>query len=65
MEKTNIRVLSGIRTRDPNNRAAADLRLRPHFIGDFTVLSGVKKLHRTKIRTASLYRDIYEGQTDE
>jgi hypothetical protein len=26
---TNIHALSGIRTRDPSNQAAADLRLRP------------------------------------
>jgi len=29
-KQTNIHALSGIRTRDPNNRAAEDLRLRPH-----------------------------------
>jgi hypothetical protein len=28
-EETNIHTLSGIRTRDPSNQAAADLRLRP------------------------------------
>jgi hypothetical protein len=28
-QETNIHALSGIRTRDPNNQAAADLRLRP------------------------------------
>jgi hypothetical protein len=28
--QTNIRAFSGIRTRDPSNREAADLRLRPH-----------------------------------
>jgi hypothetical protein len=27
---TNVHALSGIRTRDPSNRAAADLRHRPH-----------------------------------
>jgi hypothetical protein len=29
-QETNIRVLSGIRTRDPSTRAAADLCFRPH-----------------------------------
>jgi hypothetical protein len=29
-KEANIHVLSGIRTRDPNNLVAADLRLRPH-----------------------------------
>ena len=29
-QETSIYALSGIRTRDPSNRAAADLRLRPH-----------------------------------
>ena len=28
--ETNIHALSGIRNRDPSNRAAADLRVRPH-----------------------------------
>jgi hypothetical protein len=28
-QETNIHALSGIRTRDPSNQAAADLRLRP------------------------------------
>jgi hypothetical protein len=28
-QETNIRALRGIRTRDPSNQAAADLRLRP------------------------------------
>ena len=29
-KETNIHALSGFRTRDPSNQAAADLRLRPH-----------------------------------
>ena len=29
-QETNIHALSGFRTRDPSNRAAADLRFRPH-----------------------------------
>jgi hypothetical protein len=29
-QETNIHALSGIRTLDPSNQAAADLRLRPH-----------------------------------
>jgi hypothetical protein len=29
-QETNIHALSGIRTRDPSNRAAADIRLRKH-----------------------------------
>jgi len=29
-QQTNIHTLSGIRTRNPSNQAAADLRLRPH-----------------------------------
>jgi len=29
-EQTDVRALSGIRTRDPNNKAASDLRRRPH-----------------------------------
>jgi hypothetical protein len=28
-QETNIRAFSGIRTRDPSNQAAVDLRLRP------------------------------------
>jgi len=29
-QETSIHICSGIRTRDPSNRAPADLRLRPH-----------------------------------
>jgi hypothetical protein len=32
-QKTNNHALSGIRTRDRSNRAAVDLRLRPHCTG--------------------------------
>jgi hypothetical protein len=65
MEETNIHALSGILTRDPNNRAVADLRLRPHFIGDFTVISGVKKNSIALKSAQHLFTVIYEGQTDE
>ena len=33
-QEKNIRVLIGIRTRGPNNRSAADLRLRPQGHSD-------------------------------
>jgi hypothetical protein len=37
-QETNIHALSWIRTRDPSNREAADLRLRPHGHRDPEVL---------------------------
>ena len=65
MEKTNIHTLSGIRTRDPYYRAAAELRLRPHLFGDFYGDMGVKKNSVTLKSAQRLFTVIYEGQTDE
>jgi len=35
---TKLHALSGIQTRNPSNRAAADLHLRPHGIQDWLIL---------------------------
>jgi hypothetical protein len=45
-QETNIHVLSGIRTRDFRNQAAADLRLRPHG-------------HRNRLMAYMLYINFY------
>jgi hypothetical protein len=43
-QETNIHALKGIRTRDPNNQAAADMRLRPLGHWDHLNITCILKL---------------------
>jgi len=55
-QETNVHDPSGIRTRDPSNQADTDLRLRPHGIMEYCLLSPINvSFHR------NFLVDIHEG----
>jgi len=61
-QATDIHAISGIRTRNPNNQATGDLRLRPHDTDTAPIMfhSAVKRVKESKKKNMKIQgADLY------